>query len=114
MSQEESTDRVSELEVLAALPVTTNELAPRKKFTVSFDSSVVYDADSHLTHSQTRQPSFFEQSWHRKDSISRVKDSNKFISFHDIVYQVPVKKWCRKQPPKVILHGIRYIHSLIL
>ena len=108
MSQKESTDKASELEVLPALPV-INEVSPRKKFTVSFDANSVNDVDRPLTHSQVRRPSFFEQSWHRKDSSTRVKDSNKFISFHDIVYQVPIRRWCRKQPPKVILHGVRYV-----
>lgn len=111
MSEEESADNTSELETLAALP-RANEPSARKKLTVSFDNNLTQDVDRQQTHSQTRRPSFLEQSWHRKDSSTRVKDSNKFISFHDIVYQVPVRKWCRKQPPKVILHEVRYVHML--
>ena len=105
MSLEESTDNVSELEVIATLP--KNEQSARKKLTVSFADNLTDDiADRTL--SQGRRSSFYDQSWHRKDSSTRVKDSNKIISFHDIVYQVPVKKWCREQPPKVILNRIRY------
>ena len=106
----ELTDSVLEpLEVTATLPK-ANEPSARKKLAVSFnDTDLVHDTDRCQTHySQTRRPSFHEQSWHRKDSSTRIKDSNKFISFHDIVYHVPVKKWCREQPPKTILHGIRY------
>ena len=95
MSLEESTDNISELDTLAALPSSDAQ----KNVTVSFNANI-----------QDRRPSFFEQSWHRKDSSTRVKDSNKFISFHDIVYQVPVKKWCQEQPPKVILHRIRFAY----
>ena len=108
MSLEESSDNISELSTLAALP----EQSAQKKYTVSFDANQVQDANrEHQTHSQVRRPSFYEQSWSRKDSSTRVKDSNKFISFHDIIYQVPVKKWCREQQPKVILHGVRYVAS---
>ena len=110
MSLEESTDNTSELSTLAALPE-SNEQSAQKRFAVSFDPNQVQDASRHQTLSQFRRPSFYEQSWSRKDSSTRVKDSNKFISFHDIVYQVPVKKWCRKQPPKVILHEVRYVAS---
>lgn len=106
MSLEESTDNVSELEALAALPK-TNEQSTRKRLTVSFDDNLGGDA-ADRTLSQSRRPSFYDQSWHRKDSSTRVKDSNKIISFHDIIYQVPVKKWCREQPPKVILNRVRY------
>lgn len=99
----------SMLEPMAALPK-TNEPSARKKVAISFnDTNLAHDTDRRQTHhSQIQQPSFHEQSWHHKDSSTRVKDSNKFISFYDIVYQVPVKKWCREQPPKTILHGIRY------
>jgi len=116
MSEEEDlTDSALEpLEVLTTLQK-ANEPSARKKFAVSFDdTNLVHDTDRHKTHhSQTRWPSFYEQSWHRKDSSTRVKDSKNFISFHNIVYQVPVKKWCREQPPKTILHGIRYTHSIL-
>ena len=111
MSQEESTDNTSELDTLAALPG-SDEQSARRKHTVSFD--LPQDADRRQAHSETRRSSFFEQSWHHKDSSTRVKDSNKFVSFHDIVYQVPVKKWCRQQPPKVILHGVRYAYAVCI
>ena len=113
MSQEESADNISELDTLASLPG-SNEQHARRKLTVSFDPNLVQDANRHQIHSQARRPSFMEQSWHRKDSSTRVKDSSKFISFHDIIYRVPVKKWCREQPPKVILHGIRYAHAVCI
>ena len=108
MSLEESTDNTSELSTLAALPE-SNEQSVQKRLAVSFDANQV----QHVTRyqAQFQRPSFYEQSWSRKDSSTRVKDSNKFISFHDIVYQVPVKKWCREQPPKVILRGVRYVAS---
>lgn len=111
MSQQElaNSDHASELEVLAALP-RSDEQSARKKLTVSFDADLILNDDRLETHSHSQRSSFLEQSWHRKDSSTRVKDSNKFISFHDIIYQVPVKKWLRKQPPKIILHGVRYAY----
>ena len=109
MSLEESTDNVSELEAMAALPALpkTNEQSARRKLTVSFADNLTDDI-AERTPPQSRRSSFYDQTWHRKDSSTRVKDSNKIISFHDIVYQVPVKKWWREQPPKVILNRIRY------
>lgn len=118
MSQEGSTDNVSkleasELEVVAAMP-RANEQSAKSKLMVSFDDNLDHDVDGHQLHSRTHRTSSLEQSWHRKDSSTRVKDSNKLISFHDIVYQVPVKKWCREQSTKVILHGVRYTYAITI
>jgi len=113
MSDEKITSSPSELEPLTDVTdITSNDNAsPSAKLTVSFDTDHQPEGGGDVRprgYSQNRQSSILEESWRRRDSSTRIMDANKFISFHNIVYQVPVKKWFREKSKKVVLHGVRY------
>ena len=115
MGDENITGDPSELEPLTNV-TEASDVLPSAKLTVSFDTDRKPEGDGSLRprgYSQSRWSSMLEDSWHRRDSSTRIMDANKFISFHDIVYQVPVKKWFREQSKKVILHGVRCDTSLM-
>ena len=115
MSDKKLTSSPSELEPLADVTeASTNndDVAQSAKFAVSFNPKLEGDGDPRPRgYSQSHM---LEDSWRRRDSSTRIMDANKFISFHDIVYQIPVKKWFREQSKKVILHGVRYNNTCLM
>jgi len=109
MGDEKMMSDSSDLKALADVTKASG-VSPSAKLAVSLNADHYLEGDGSLRprgYSQNRRSSMLEESWRRRDSSTRIMDANKFISFHDIFYQVPVKKWFHEQSKKVILHGVR-------